>query len=429
MDFDGDGELKPKGDPVWYRQPSASFTRTCPFSPDAKNEGQLAAELFQKPMQQDAALGAYQSAYVGHVAEADFRMQGSSGGMVSWVAAELLRHGLIDGVAHVVATEDPQQEGRYFQYRISRSEADVREGAKSRYYPVDLAQVLQTIRSVPGRYAVIGIPCFIKAVHLLRNEDPVFRERIAFTLGLFCGHMKSARFVESFAWQLQVPAPEIKKVEFRYKHPDRPANWYNAMLTLRDGQVVQKDWWHLADGDWGAGFFMNNACNFCDDVVAETADISFGDAWVEPYSSDGRGTNVVVVRAPVVEKLIADAIQQGRLQLQSIDGAFVAQTQAAGFRQRREGLAYRLTWNRSGVQPVKRVAPDRKNLTNERKKIYRVRHFISAWSHRFFSAARQLQQPQLYLWWARAIASIYHGLAYHQGKIKEMKKRYKEFSR
>jgi coenzyme F420-reducing hydrogenase beta subunit len=109
------------------------------------------------------------------------------------------------------------------------------------------------------------------------------------------------------------------------------------MLTLRDGQVVQKDWWHLADGDWGAGFFMNNACNFCDDVVAETADISFGDAWVEPYSSDGRGTNVVVVRAPVVEKLITDAIQQGRLQLQAVDGAFVAQTQAAGFRQRREG--------------------------------------------------------------------------------------------
>jgi coenzyme F420-reducing hydrogenase beta subunit len=208
MDFDGYGELKPKGDPVWYRQPSASFTRTCPFSPDAKNEDQLAAELFQKPMQQDAALGAYQSAYVGHVAEADFRMQGSSGGMVSWVAAELLRHGLIDGVAHVVATEDPQQEGRYFQYRISRSEADVREGAKSRYYPVELSQVLQTIRSVPGRYAIIGIPCFIKAVHLLRNEDPVFRERIAFTLGLFCGHMKSARFVKALPGNCRFRCPK-----------------------------------------------------------------------------------------------------------------------------------------------------------------------------------------------------------------------------
>jgi coenzyme F420-reducing hydrogenase beta subunit len=36
-------------------------------------------------------------------------------------------------------------------------------------------------------------------VQLLRREDPVMRERIVFTLGLFCGHMKSARLVESFA--------------------------------------------------------------------------------------------------------------------------------------------------------------------------------------------------------------------------------------
>jgi coenzyme F420-reducing hydrogenase beta subunit len=193
------------------------------------------------------------------------------------------------------------------------------------------------------------------------------------------------------------------------------------------GAWCRKDWWHLADGDWGAGFFMNNACNFCDDVMAETADISFGDAWVEPYASDGRGTNVVVVRTPVVEKLIANAIREGRLQLLAVDGAFVTQTQAAGLRQRREGLAYRLSWNRNGVQPVKRVAPDHKTVTKQRKKIYRTRHFISAWSHRFFSMARRLGQPQLYLHWARVIASLYHGLAYHQGKVSEMKKRFQEF--
>src|ERR1051326_6602856 len=144
--------------------------------------------------------------------------------MVTWVANELLRKGLIDGVAHVVATEDPQTNGRYFRYRISRTEVEIRQGAKSRYYPIELSEIFKTIREVPGRYAIIGIPCFIKAVHLLRNEDLVFRERIRFTLGLFCGHMKSARFIESFAWQMNVPVNEIKKVEFRYKDPNRPAN-------------------------------------------------------------------------------------------------------------------------------------------------------------------------------------------------------------
>ncbi|MFD2245330.1 Coenzyme F420 hydrogenase/dehydrogenase, beta subunit C-terminal domain [Pontibacter ruber] len=426
MDFDWYGQLKPKGPEEWYRSDSESFTRTCPFSPAAKNEDHLAAELYPTARQAHLATGRFETAYVGHVSEEDFRLQGSSGGMVTWVATELLRRGLIDGVAHVVASQNPQEEGRYFRYRISRTEAEVRQGAKSRYYPIELSEILQMIREVPGRYAVVGIPCFIKAVQLLRREDPIFRERIRFTLGLFCGHMKSARFVESFAWQMQVPAEQIEQVEYRHKDPNRPANWYNARLTLRDGQVVNRDWWHLADGDWGAGFYMNSACNFCDDVIAETADISFGDAWVEPYSSDGMGTNVVVVRSPLIQELVANAVNENRLMLEEVDAKFVEQTQAAGFRQRREGLAYRLTWSRTGVQPRKRVAPDSKSATRQRKLIYRIRYYISAGSHNVFKLARSIKKPQLYIRWARMAAAVYHGLAYHQGKLGEMLKRFAE---
>ncbi|RNI31343.1 Coenzyme F420 hydrogenase/dehydrogenase, beta subunit C-terminal domain [Rufibacter latericius] len=424
MDFDGYGQLKPQGDPQWFKTKSESFSRTCPFSPKAKNEDYLAANLYPTAPVTDAALGRFQAAYVGHVAEEDFRMQGSSGGMVTWVATELMRQGLVDGVAHVIATKDPQEDGRYFRYRIARTEAEVREGAKSRYYPIELSEVLALVKEVPGRYAVVGIPCFIKAVQLLREEDPVIWERIPYTLGLFCGHMKSARFVESFAWQLNVPVDQVEKVDYRQKDPNRPANWYNAKLTLRDGQTVNRDWWHLADGDWGAGFYMNSACNFCDDVVAETSDISFGDAWVEPYSSDGRGTNVVVVRSPLVNTLVTNAIQEGRLQLEEVDAKFVEQTQAAGFRQRREGLAYRLTWSRSGVTPCKRVAPDDKTPTRQRKLIYRMRYHISAGSHKMFKLARKLEAPKLYINWARMALAAYHGFAYHQGNFKEIKKRF-----
>jgi coenzyme F420-reducing hydrogenase beta subunit len=425
MQWDAYGELKPSGPSDWYERPSEPFTRTCPFSPAAKNEDQLAAARFPEPAQRDVHLGSFQTAYVGHVGEEDFRLQGSSGGMVTWVATELMRKGLIDGVAHVIATENPQEEGRFFKYRIARTEEDVRAGAKSRYYPIELSQILQTIKEVPGRYAVVGIPCFIKALQLLRREDPVLRERIAFTLGLFCGHMKSARFVESFAWQLGVPVNEIKKVEFRHKDPSRPANWYTAALTLHNGELVKRDWWHLADGDWGAGHFMNNACNFCDDVVAETADIAFGDAWVEPYSSDGKGTNVAIVRSPVIENLISAAIGENRLELKAVDAAFVTQTQAAGFRQRREGLAYRLTWWRKGVRPIKRVAPS-DNVSRHRKIIYRMRYYISTWGRQAFWMARKVQKPQLYLQWARMAAAAYHGFAYHQGKFSEIKKRFSE---
>ncbi|MFN7116070.1 MAG: Coenzyme F420 hydrogenase/dehydrogenase, beta subunit C-terminal domain [Saprospiraceae bacterium] len=427
MQWDAFGQLKPGGNHNWLHHKSETFTKTCPFSPEALNENQIAADLFTKNSDYDINIGFVQAAYVGHVAESDFRLQGSSGGMVSWVAAELLRLGWVDGVAHVVASDDPQTEGRYFHYKIAHTEAEVRAGAKSRYYPIEMSEILEFIRETPGRYAVIGIPCFIKAVQLLRREDPIYHERIKFTLGLFCGHMKSARFVESFAWQMNVSVNDIHKVEFRYKDPNRPANWYNARLTLRDGSVVHKDWWHLADGDWGAGFFMNSACNFCDDVVAETADIAFGDAWVEPYASDGRGTNVVVVRSPLINDLLKNAIQEGRLTLKLVDNQLVVQTQAAGFRQRREGLAYRLSWARPRIRPRKRVAPNTSSLTRQRKLIYRLRYWISWGSHRFFGLARRLRQPKLYLYWAQYVTAVYHGFAYHRGKVNEMFKRLATF--
>ncbi len=413
LGFDRFAQQKPQGE--WADRPNPSLAGTCPFSATIPDEDQIAAALFPAPARVDGRIGRFQAAYVGAVAEGEYRANGSSGGMVSWVAAELLRLGLVDGVAHVAPGED----GRFFAYRISRTPEQISEGAKSRYYPVEMSGVLAEIAATPGRYAIVGVPCFIKAVNLLRRNDPVLRERIAYTLGLFCGHMKSARLVESFAWQLGAPLEEVERPEYRLKNPDRPASWYTAHLTLKDGTTRQQDWWHLCDGDWGAGFFMNAPCNLCDDVMAETADIAFGDAWVEPYSSDGRGTNVVVVRAPELHAILDEAIDGGRLDLSTVDADFIAGTQAAGLRQRREGLAYRLTWRRYRHAPPKRVAPSA-DLPFRRKLVYRLRHHISAGSHHIARIAHVTGRPEVYLRWAGAMLGLYAAVTYGRGRLGAM---------
>lgn len=426
MLFDAYGQLKPQMPRELFTRRSEIFSKTCPFSPAAENEDFLSADLFPDNNHCSLSIGRHKRSLLGHVAEEDFRIKGSSGGMVSWVASELMKKGLIDGFAHVIETEEPHSEGRFFKYRISRNEKEIREGSKSRYYPVEFSEVLKTIAEVPGRYAIVAVPCMIKAVQLLRSQNPVFHERICFTLGLFCGHMKSARFVESFAWQMNVPLAEVKQVDFRHKQKGRPANWYNALLSLRDGKSVNRDWWDLADGDWGAGFFMNSACNLCDDVVAETADISFGDAWVEPYASDGNGTNVVIVRSELIDNLIAEGIKEKRLLIKEVTGRLVERTQAAGLRHRREGLTYRLKWAPRNVQQSKRVAPYPWRVPRKRRKIYLMRYIIAKWSHRVFWVARKTHMPSIYLTWARISTAVYHGIVYHNGNTKEMKKRYSQ---
>jgi coenzyme F420-reducing hydrogenase beta subunit len=416
MAFDAHGLLAPAASEAWLRRRSQEFAETCPFSPAAADEDELAAFLFPAAAARHGATGRFISAHVGHVRESSFRADGSSGGLVTWVLAELFRRGLIDGAAHVAPVAERAPGEPFFRYRLARCADDLRAGAKSRYYPVEMSPILEQIRSTPGVYAVVGVPCFIKAVQLLRRRDPVLGERIAFTLGLFCGHMKSARFVESFAWQMGVSVDDVAAVEFRRKDSSRPASTYTAELRLRDGSTRVRDWWNMVDGDWGAGFFQSPACNYCDDVVGETADISFGDAWVEPYASDGRGTNVVVTRSEIVDRLLSAGIADGRLELQRVDGDFVERTQAAGLRQRREGLGYRLTWHRRGLTPRKRVAP-RSDQPLRRKLIYRSRAAISAGSHRLFRIARHTGNPGVYLRPAGVAQAGYHALTYSRGTL------------
>ena len=415
MGWDRHGFLKPAGPTEWYEAASEQLAQRCPFVPGALDEDRIAGERFPKAPAQDSLIGRFEAAYVGHVAEEDFRRRGSSGGLTNWVAAELLRTGAVDGVAHVVPT-DPHDAGKFFDYQIARSAEELQGGAKSRYYPVDLSSALLEIRATPGRYAIVAVPCFIKAIHLLRRADPLISDRVTHTLGLFCGHQKSAAMVESFAWQLKRELGEVRALDYRIKDESRPANWYRAHLDLEDGASAEQDWWHLADGDWGAGYFQNPACNWCDDVVAETADIAFGDAWLEPYSSDGRGTNAVIVRTKEMRDLIEKARADGRLQLESVGADFVIQTQAAGLRHRREGLAYRLTWRRRGIIPIKRVSASRR-LPVRRKLVYRLRYSIARWSSPFFRVARALHVRGLYLAWARSILRLYQAVAWSRGPL------------
>src|SRR6476659_6400844 len=101
MRWDRNGFLKP--DPPTSAAPR--FAHTCPFSPAAPSEDVIAAERFGNAPAVDRCVGRFEAAYVGYAVEDPFRPNGSSGGLTSWVAADLLRTGMVDGVGHVVPTD------------------------------------------------------------------------------------------------------------------------------------------------------------------------------------------------------------------------------------------------------------------------------------------------------------------------------------
>ena len=78
----------------------------------------------------------------------------------------------------------------------------------------------------------------------------------------------------------------VQSVEYRIKKGTTRA----VNLKFQAISKTKKSGSALAFSDisniWGAWHFGMNACNFCDDVFAELADISVMDEWLPKYEHD-----------------------------------------------------------------------------------------------------------------------------------------------
>ncbi len=364
---------------------SEGLAKVCPFSGEGADEDALAAPLYEATCKRDDAIGWYDGLYAGFAKAGDFRKRGSSGGMAGWVATRLLERGLIDGVIHVRPTQDGE---RLFRYAVSRSAEDIAEGSSSRYYPVEMSEAVRAVADSPGRYLFVGLPCFVKAFRLLVQNDARLAASQFLTLGIVCGHLKSTRFADTLGWEVGIPPGDLTSINFRVKLEGLDASSYGCRVSDGARSIVRRKRGSLV-GNWGLGFFKYGACEMCDDVFAETADISVGDAWIKPYADDSNGNSLVVTRLPQIQALIAEGIADGSLQLDELTPQQAVKSQASGVRYRRQGLAYRmLLKDRAGVwHPPKRVSPSEAGLSDSLKRRYQLRQEIAAASHVVFKTA------------------------------------------
>lgn len=363
-------------------------------SSKAGDESSIAAELFgaQPGIAHDPVVGYFHDLYVGYVGEGDYRRNGSSGGFGSWILSELARVGEVDHVVHVAPAADGSP--ALFEFTVSSSPEDVAAGAKSRYYPVQLDDVLRTMRDVPGRYAVTGIPSVIFELRLLAATDAEIRERLAFTLGLVCGHQKSTKYAESFAWQCGIKPGDLRQFDFRKKSPEGRAWDYRMEMTgLIDGEEVTivKRQNELFGSDWGLGFFKAKFSDYTDDAFNETADVVVGDAWLPEYDGDPNGTNVVIIRDARIAAIVKAGIADGRLVLEPTGPETVHRSQRGLVRHTRDEIGYRLAVaDAAGKWRPRKRHESVGSTTRLRRKIQRSRSEMAAQSHMHYARAVEL---------------------------------------
>lgn len=252
-----------------------------------------------KQTQFRAECGFYRECYVGAAPEADVRWNGASGGAATWVLGQLLQQKKID---QIVAVERKTGNSPLFQCAVFSDLAALQKNSKSSYYPVEFSQVLQQIRTIPGRYAVVALPCVCHAIRLLQQQQPVFQERVAYLLGLCCGKQKSTHFAEEIIHRSKL-GESAQELIFRTKNIRRPLADYGIKIR---GKKHKKTLYFREDNilkTWVSDCYSLPGCFFCDDLFAECADIAFMDAWLPEYSNDPLGTNLIIDRIGLLEEL------------------------------------------------------------------------------------------------------------------------------
>jgi len=382
------------------RSSDHNFLETCPFSGKSINEEKINEVYFKNNKNNDKHLGRYLKCFAGHVTDENSRSISSSGGIGKWLGKTLLEQNEIDYFVQVVPNNDKYHNSTLFSYQIFKNSKLIGTGAKSSYYPNTLVNILSEIKEIPGKYAITGVPCFIKTIRLLSLTDKELNDRIKYAIGIVCGGMKSANQSKMIGWQLGVEPKNLFKIDFRGKQPNKPANYkvYQVWSNI-DNIERRKDSTEIIGTDYGTGYFKPKACDYCDDVVGETADISIGDAWLPQYVKNPKGTSIIIVRNQSLLKLIEKYSSLGELKLDELTKDEVIQSQAGGFRHRREGLSYRLSLKEKLNEwyPQKRIKANEFKISKKRKRIYELREKIAEVSHIAFYNALQKIDLNLFI--------------------------------
>jgi coenzyme F420 hydrogenase subunit beta len=267
----------------------------CPTNPDLNTTDRDLSKQFVNSSNLDENIGYYDRLLVGHSTK--YRKTSSSGGITSYVCEELLKRKLVDRIISV------KNKDGLTVYSSFSNPSQVIEFSKTRYFPTTLEKEFSKILENDEKVAIVGIGCFIKSIRLAQIKTPSLKKKIPFTIGIICGGLKSSKYTEFLLDSSNMNKTEkLSEIDYRKKNEKLPAIDYSFFSKNEKGVGNEIRMKELGDM-WGTGLFKSSACDFCEDLTSELAEVSMGDAWLYPYINDGRGHNVVVIRNKIINNI------------------------------------------------------------------------------------------------------------------------------
>lgn len=249
--------------------------------------------LFEKEkLRSHKKIGYYKKIFFAYANNKNNRFDSASGGFITSFLSALIDKGEIDGALVVVdKASDPFQPIA----KIAVSVEEIIRSKGSKYYPTTPLVLLKKLESLKGKYAVVGLPCHLQALRRYEKKKPQLSEKIVIRVGVFCGQMPTFESTNLLLSNYRVRKENVKKISYRGD------GWpgYNKITYIKNGKLRHKKMTH---GDaWNSAlatpFLVSPRCLVCSDGLAEYADISVGDAWLDKIlKKDSYGTSIVIVR-------------------------------------------------------------------------------------------------------------------------------------
>ncbi|MDY0247613.1 MAG: Coenzyme F420 hydrogenase/dehydrogenase, beta subunit C-terminal domain [Methanosarcina mazei] len=323
--------------------------QVCPAHGRTKNETQIGKSLFGEINGIDyrSETGFFLSSHIGFSKVNGHRYFGASGGMATWTMETLLSRGDVDSV---ICVRKAGQKDRLFEYSICNSPEEIRKCSGSAYYPVELSSILKHVITSDKTFAVIGLPCTIKAIRLAQNKIPKLREKFKYCFGLVCGRNTGKFFLEYLVGKGGGDPNQIEDFSFRVKKKGTSYRSSHGRVSFISKGVRGET---RLSREWGACFFTLQGCFFCDDVFAECANATFFDAWLPEYEQKNNGYSLVLNRDPLLKELFLsnDEIECRQI---SVDKIIESQSPTIQFKRMMSNIHLELAKKRKKSFPIMR---------------------------------------------------------------------------
>ena len=325
METNNDGFLRPTFTRNLHPSEQAKLLRICPS---------VGQESPRDGRKLDPIWGPYVSAEIGFSNSDTLRHQAASGGALSGFLISLIRSQQVDGVIHVIA--DPTNPLANVT-TVSTSVHDIRRAAGSRYAPSSPLDILDSLRGGVRRFAFVGKPCDVSALHALRQQDPEIARMVPVLVSFFCAGVPSLQGGQEILRHMSLDKSEV--TQFQHRAEGWPGR---TTATLKDGSQRSISY----EESWGAILSrrVQHRCKICADGSGVFADVVFADAWQAdakgyPSFQDKPGQSLVLCRTQMGRSLVNAAQISGHLDLSPYDLNALADVQPGQTRRRRVLLA------------------------------------------------------------------------------------------